>query len=254
MGQEVTAVSGAARNSAAADRDVVDAPVDVARLYRAHERKVMRWAARLGGPGIDVEDVVQDVFLVAKRRLRSWDGSWNVETWLFRTTEKIVMAARRKRRLRRWLSLSREPSAPGMSAPRPTPAEALERDRAIDEVYRVLDRLLGTPPARAGAVRDRRDVDAGDRRSGRRAGRHGAGLVVSRAGALPGRASTSIRAEPAMMRRRPRRCPTKCRSPRAGPIRRPRAVPPSRRLASRSGACARRPSRATRRWRAWGGG
>jgi RNA polymerase sigma-70 factor, ECF subfamily len=141
MGQEVTLVSGAARNSAAADRDVVDAPVDVARLYRAHERKVMRWAARLGGPGIDVEDVVQDVFLVAKRRLRSWDGSWNVETWLFRTTEKIVMAARRKRRLRRWLSLSREPSAPGMSAPRPTPAEALERDRAIDEVYRVLDRL-----------------------------------------------------------------------------------------------------------------
>ena len=28
-----------------------------------------------------------------------------------------------------------------MSAPRPTPAEALERDRAIGEVYRVLDRL-----------------------------------------------------------------------------------------------------------------
>jgi len=141
MGQEVTLVSGAARNSAAADRDVIDAPVDVARLYRAHERKVMRWAARLGGPGIDVEDVVQDVFVVAKRRLRTWDGSWNIETWLFRTTEKIVMAARRKQRLRRWLSLSREPSAPGMSAPRPTPAEALERDRAIGEVYRVLDRL-----------------------------------------------------------------------------------------------------------------
>jgi len=87
MGQEVTLVSGAARNSAAADRDVIDAPVDVARLYRAHERKVMRWAARLGGPGIDVEDVVQDVFVVAKRRLRTWDGSWNIETWLFRTTE-----------------------------------------------------------------------------------------------------------------------------------------------------------------------
>jgi RNA polymerase sigma-70 factor (ECF subfamily) len=141
MGQEVTLVSGAARNSAATDREVVDAPVDVAQLYRAHERQVMRWAARLGGPGIDVEDVVQDVFLVAKRRLRAWDGSGNVETWLFRTTEKVVLAARRKRRLRRWLSLSREPSAPGMSAPRPTPAEALERERAIEEVYRVLDRL-----------------------------------------------------------------------------------------------------------------
>ena len=101
----------------------------------------MRWAARLGGPGIDVEDVVQDVFLVAKRRLKSLDESWSIQTWLFRTTEKIVQAARRKRRLRRWLSLTHDPAAPGMGAPRPTPAEALEQERAVEEVYRVLDRL-----------------------------------------------------------------------------------------------------------------
>jgi RNA polymerase sigma-70 factor (ECF subfamily) len=101
----------------------------------------MRWAARLGGPGIDAEDVVQDVFLVAKRRLKSFDGPGNIKTWLFRTTEKIVQAARRKRRLRRWLSRSAEPAASGMSASRPTPAEALERDREIGEVYRILDRL-----------------------------------------------------------------------------------------------------------------
>jgi RNA polymerase sigma-70 factor (ECF subfamily) len=141
MSEKAFRVSRAARSSPPADADPVDSPVDVARLYRAHERTVMRWAARLGGPGIDVEDVVQDVFLVAKRRLKVFDGSWNVQTWLFRTTEKIVQAARRKRRLRRWLSLSREPAAPGMGAPRPTPAEALERERAIEEVYRVLDRM-----------------------------------------------------------------------------------------------------------------
>ncbi len=159
MGQEVTAVSRAARHPATTETDPVDSPVDVARLYRAHERTVMRWAARLGGPGIDVEDVVQDVFLVAERRLRvsagtsegkseaSFDAPSKIRTWLFRTTEKIVQAARRKRRLRRWLSLSvaaalsRESSPPGMSAPRPTPAEALERERTVAEVYRVLDRL-----------------------------------------------------------------------------------------------------------------
>lgn len=134
-------VTRTARSSSTVDADAVDSPVDVARLYRAHERTVMRWAARLGGPGIDAEDVVQDVFLVAKRRLKSLEESWNVQTWLFRTTEKIVQAARRKRRLRRWLSLSREPAAPGMGAPRPTPAEALERERAVEEVYRVLDRM-----------------------------------------------------------------------------------------------------------------
>jgi RNA polymerase sigma-70 factor (ECF subfamily) len=115
--------------------------VDIAVLYRAHERTVMRWAARLGGPDIDVEDVVQDVFLVAKRRLGSFQGPGNVKTWLFRTTEKIVLAARRKRRLRRWLSRSAEAAAAAMGAPRPTPGEVLERDREIRDVYRVLDRL-----------------------------------------------------------------------------------------------------------------
>jgi RNA polymerase sigma-70 factor (ECF subfamily) len=101
----------------------------------------MRWAARLGGPGIDVEDVVQDVFLVAKRRLSSFDGPAKITTWLFRTTEKVVRAARRKQRLRRWLSLSSEDGAVGMGATGPTPAEALEQQREIGEVYRVLDRL-----------------------------------------------------------------------------------------------------------------
>jgi RNA polymerase sigma-70 factor, ECF subfamily len=133
-------VSRTAQTSAAHLEPATSA-VDVAVLYRVHERTVMRWAARLGGPGIDVEDVVQEVFLIAKRRLRSFDGPGSVRTWLFRTTEKIVQAARRKHRLRRWLSRSAEPAASGMSAPRPTPAEAVERQQEIGGVYQVLDRL-----------------------------------------------------------------------------------------------------------------
>ena len=50
---------------------MADGAVDVEELYRLHARSVARWAARLGGPGVDVEDVVQEVFLVAKRRLRT---------------------------------------------------------------------------------------------------------------------------------------------------------------------------------------
>src|SRR5262245_486200 len=83
-----------------------DPPVfDVGWLYRTYATKVGRWAARLGGPSIEVEDVVQEVFLVAKRRLISFrsDGSGKVTTWLFRATERIVKAARRKQRLRRLL-------------------------------------------------------------------------------------------------------------------------------------------------------
>ena len=145
MGQKVSSVSRSSRGPSAGDVDPSAlpsaSPIDVAVLFRAHERTVMRWAARLGGPGIDIEDVVQEVFLVAERRLRSLDGGWNIKTWLFRTTEKIVQAARRKRRLRSWLSRSSEPAASGLAGPRLTPAEALEREQTIEQVYRVLDRL-----------------------------------------------------------------------------------------------------------------
>jgi RNA polymerase sigma-70 factor (ECF subfamily) len=120
---------------------VADTSVDVDALFRAHMRTVMRWAARLGGPGIDVEDVVQEVFLVAKRRLQKFEGPGQVTTWLFRTTEKVVLSARRKQRLRRWLSHAPEASVTSMGGPQPTPGEAFERSREIADVYRILNQL-----------------------------------------------------------------------------------------------------------------
>lgn len=118
-----------------------DTSLDVGALFRAHVRTVMRWAARLGGPGIDVEDVVQEVFLIANRRLQTFEGPGQVTTWLFRTTEKVVLSARRKQRLRRWLSHAPEASVTTMGGPQPTPGEAFERSREIADVYRILNRL-----------------------------------------------------------------------------------------------------------------
>jgi RNA polymerase sigma-70 factor, ECF subfamily len=117
---------------------------DVASLYRAHAAKVGRWAARLGGPAIEVEDVVQEVFLVAKRRLISFrpDGGGSITTWLFRATERIVKAARRKQRLRRLLGVApADELAPAGGVAGPIPGDELERRQEIAHVYRVLDRL-----------------------------------------------------------------------------------------------------------------
>ena len=139
MGQRISPVFKPAPGSHSPDPTA--AALDVGALYRAHERAVMRWAIRLGGPGIDVEDVVQDVFLIAKRRLVSFEGPGQITTWLFRTTEKVVQGARRKQRLRRWLSRTMDAGWIGMGAARPTPGEALERQREVRDVYRVLDRL-----------------------------------------------------------------------------------------------------------------
>jgi RNA polymerase sigma-70 factor (ECF subfamily) len=114
--------------------------IDVGELYRAHAATVARWASRLGGPGTDVEDVVQEVFLVAKRRLEKFTGDARVTTWLFRTTANIAAASRRRRR-RRWWGGAADAEPPGMAPAGPTPAEALELRQQAERVYRALDGL-----------------------------------------------------------------------------------------------------------------
>lgn len=115
--------------------------LDLDAIYRAHSRTVLRWAIRLGGPGIDAEDVVQDVFMVAGRRLATFEGPAKLTTWLFRTTEKVVQTARRKQRLRRWFAGRPDAGAGLLGAGGLGPADALERNRDVTAVYRILDRL-----------------------------------------------------------------------------------------------------------------
>jgi RNA polymerase sigma-70 factor (ECF subfamily) len=118
-----------------------DQPLDIDAVYRQHAPTVARWAARLGGPAIDVDDVVQEVFLVARRRLARFSGPAKITTWLFRATQRIVLAARRKARLRRLVSRTPPDLAPALAPPRPTPLEAVERQELAVTVYALLDRL-----------------------------------------------------------------------------------------------------------------
>jgi RNA polymerase sigma-70 factor (ECF subfamily) len=139
-------VPGRPEHSVSANRNAPNADAfapDVASLYRKYAAKVGRWAARLGGPSIEVEDVVQEVFLVAKRRLVSFrsDGGGSVTTWLFRATDRIVKATRRKQRLRRMFGGSADLDAAGADLSGPLPGDELESRQEIARVYRVLDRL-----------------------------------------------------------------------------------------------------------------
>jgi RNA polymerase sigma-70 factor (ECF subfamily) len=111
--------------------------VDLARLYRDHAADVTRWARRLQGPHGDVEDVLQEVFLVAHRRLPEWRGEARISTWLYAITVRVVQEQRRKGHWRRWLGLA--PLAP--EAPPPTPLEAVESRRATEVTYQLLDTL-----------------------------------------------------------------------------------------------------------------
>jgi RNA polymerase sigma-70 factor (ECF subfamily) len=110
-------------------------------VYREHAQDVARWAQRLGGPAIDVEDVVHEVFLVVHGQLAGFRGDAKVSTWLYRITENVVRHRRRRDRIRRWLGGTSEDVGGRVPSSRPTPVEELERRESEALVYRALDTL-----------------------------------------------------------------------------------------------------------------
>jgi RNA polymerase sigma-70 factor (ECF subfamily) len=110
-------------------------------VYQAHAQDVARWAARLGGPGADVEDITQEVFLVVNRRLAEFRNQSQLSTWLFSITAKVTANERRRRRRRRWwLRL-----VPGIddeiASTLDTPVEHLEKRERRAQFYAALDAL-----------------------------------------------------------------------------------------------------------------
>jgi RNA polymerase sigma-70 factor (ECF subfamily) len=119
----------------------VEAALDLAIVYRRHARDVMRWATRLLGRPQEAADVTQEVFCVVHRKLGSFrPQSGRLTTWLFRITENVVRARRRKERVVRWLFGERElPVDVPADAPLPDAQLAAQRDTAL--VYRALEAL-----------------------------------------------------------------------------------------------------------------
>ena len=123
------------------DRASVDQPVDFESLYASHAQQVARWVARLGGTDIDVDDVVQEVFVAVHRQLPGFRGESQVSTWLYRITANQVGERRRRDRWRRWLGGSADDVAGHLPSPTLTPVEALERREVSARVYKILNSM-----------------------------------------------------------------------------------------------------------------
>jgi len=108
-------------------------------VYREHMQLVARWASRLGGPGLDVEDLVQEVFLRVHRLLPQFRGEAQLTTWLYSITQNVVRTRRRKERFRRRFGFAGDPDRLHVVASGPTPLEAAERRQSADLIYRALD-------------------------------------------------------------------------------------------------------------------
>ena len=88
------------------------APLDLVALYDAHAARVWRTALALGVERVDLDDAVQDVFMVLHRRADDFAGRSAVTTWIYGITRRVAADYRRRAR--------RTPSSPSSTLPSTT--------------------------------------------------------------------------------------------------------------------------------------
>jgi RNA polymerase sigma-70 factor, ECF subfamily len=106
-------------------------------LYDAWCASVLRWIRALGGPEADRDDIAQEVFLVASRRVHDFDGR-NPAAWLYRITQRQVRDFRRRTWVRRIFNREHTDAVEVLPDDGSSPARALERE----ENQRILNALL----------------------------------------------------------------------------------------------------------------
>jgi RNA polymerase sigma-70 factor (ECF subfamily) len=113
----------------------------VEQLYAEHVSMVWSVLRRLGVPEASVEDAVQDVFLVAHRRLADFEGRSSIKTWLYGIVLRVAKDHRRAQarqahrveRLAQVLSVS--------SASAQSPVNEAERREANQTLHAILAEL-----------------------------------------------------------------------------------------------------------------
>ncbi|MBA3461871.1 MAG: RNA polymerase sigma factor [Deltaproteobacteria bacterium] len=79
-------------------------------VYAEHVAFVWRVLRTFGVTEAQIEDAVQDVFVVVHRRLPEFEGRAAITTWLFAIARRVASAARRKRAGDRTELMTEEPA------------------------------------------------------------------------------------------------------------------------------------------------
>lgn len=108
-------------------------------LHDAHFEFVWKVARRLGTPPEELDDVCQETFLVAFRRMDQFQHG-RLTTWLYRIVENIVSGRHRRRRVRRALGQIFHRSGPEQIVWRTPHDEAVSR-QCEAQVAQVLERM-----------------------------------------------------------------------------------------------------------------
>jgi RNA polymerase sigma-70 factor (ECF subfamily) len=110
-------------------------------LVRATEDLVARVAYRMLLDPHDAEEVVQEVFMDAHRKLPDWEEGARFTTWLYRATTLAALAHRRASgRYRDHLAGAATAARPSLTPP-PAPGEQLEAQETRERIQRAVARL-----------------------------------------------------------------------------------------------------------------
>lgn len=118
--------------------------VDLVALYEENFALIWRSVRRLGVDPCSVEDAVQDVFLVAHRRLADFEGRSSVKTWLFGIALRVARDYRRAARRKRSHGIVPEDEAETSSVEDtrgPSPLESASRAEAARRLHAILGEL-----------------------------------------------------------------------------------------------------------------
>ena len=113
---------------------------DLAALYQAWFRPVYRWIRALAGPGVDAEDLAQEVFIVVQRKLDRFDGA-NLAGWLYRIVQLTVRDHRQRAWFRKIFLRSRDVELDGIESPAAGQDERLEHRERERRLYQIVNRL-----------------------------------------------------------------------------------------------------------------
>jgi RNA polymerase sigma-70 factor (ECF subfamily) len=105
-------------------------------VFREHAGFVAAVVYKLLGRDEDIDDIVQDVFVIAVRGLGALRDPVALRPWLASVTVRLVRRRLRARRLRRWCGLEDAPEYE-MVAPGATPEDCA----LLGRIYEILDGL-----------------------------------------------------------------------------------------------------------------
>lgn len=106
-------------------------------LYERHHEHVRRVLIRVLGPGPDLRDLIQDVFVAAIDSIGRLEDPEALKAWLAGICVHSARAEIRRRSRNRWFPLFARSELPETKAPVSTP----ELDEAVRSTYRVLGKL-----------------------------------------------------------------------------------------------------------------